>query len=55
MKTVSKVKSVTGSGTFESPHGSDLGDGKTGFFKFEYTMEDGTTLTANHKQATPFP
>jgi hypothetical protein len=50
----SKVKAVQGAGTFESQYGEDLGNGKKGFYKFEYTMEDGTTLTANHKTQTPF-
>ncbi len=40
MKT-SKIKSVTPNGTFDSKHGL--------LYKFEYEMEDGTSLTANHK------
>lgn len=43
MKT-SKVKSVTGSGMYKD------------FHSFEYTMEDGTILKANHKENAPrFP
>ncbi len=48
-KAISKVKTVQGSGTFENANGVDLGNGKIGFFKFEYTFEDGESLTANHK------
>ena len=40
MKT-SKVKNVTGNVTWDSPNGT--------LYKFEYTMEDGTVLTAQHK------
>lgn len=40
MKT-SKVKAVQANGTYESKFGL--------LYKYEYTMEDGTTLTANHK------
>ena len=40
MKT-SKVKSVTGNGTWDSPNGM--------FYKFEYEMEDGQTVNAMHK------
>jgi len=50
----SKVKAVQGAGTFENSYGVDLGNGTKGFYKFEYTMEDGTTLTANHKSQDPF-
>ncbi len=46
MKT-SKVKKVYGSGTWESPHGL--------MYTFEYEMEDGTILKANHKTETPLP
>lgn len=43
-KKQSTVKSVTGAGTYKE------------FFSFEYTMEDGTILKANHKENTPrFP
>lgn len=38
----SKVKAVQASGTWDSPNGM--------LYKFEYTMEDGTTLTAQHKE-----
>ncbi len=44
MKT-SKVKSVQGAGTFESQYGM--------LFKFEYEMEDGQVITANHKKDKP--
>lgn len=43
----SKVKSVQANGTFESQYGL--------LYKFEYQMEDGTVLTANHKGQTPLP
>lgn len=46
---ISRIKEVQGAGTFESQYGTDLGNGKKGFFRFEYTFEDGTTLVANHK------
>ena len=45
MKT-SKVKSVTGNGTWDSPNGI--------FYKFEYEMEDGQTVNAMHKTADGF-
>jgi len=52
---LSTVKSIQGNGTFTSPHGAPLGDGTTGFFKFEYQMEDGAIVNANHKTAqSPF-
>lgn len=37
----SKVKDVQGAGTWESQHGT--------LYSFEYNMEDGTVLKANHK------
>ena len=37
----SKVKNVQANGTWDSPHGI--------LYKFEYEMEDGTILTAQHK------
>jgi len=40
---ISKVKQVQGSGTYDSKFGL--------LYKFEYLMEDGTVLTANHKTA----
>lgn len=40
MKT-SKVKNVTGNGTYDSQYGL--------LYKFEYTFEDGQVLNANHK------
>ena len=44
---ISKVKSVQGNGTFESKHGL--------LYKFEYEMEDGQVLMANHKTpSSPF-
>ena len=53
---ISKVKSVQANGTFESQYGADIGNGKKGFFKFDYEFEDGTSLAANHKtKETPFP
>jgi hypothetical protein len=46
MGNISKVKAVAGQGHF---------DGKFGrMFKFEYTMEDGAVLQANHKTAESF-
>ena len=42
----SKVKKVTANGTYNSKYG-DL-------YKFEYEMEDGTILSANHKSADNF-
>ena len=47
MKTKSKVKSVQATGTYDhSQHGT--------FYKYEYVMEDGTCITANHKKQQPF-
>lgn len=43
---ISKVKSVQGAGTFNSQHGL--------MYKFEYVMQDGATLVANHKSETGF-
>ena len=46
MGTISKVKGVQGAGHF---------DGKFGrMFKFDYSMEDGTNLQANHKTEDGF-
>lgn len=45
-RTETKVKAVQGAGTWDSPHGL--------LYKFEYTMDDGETLTAMHKQNKPF-
>ena len=42
----SKVKSVQPNGTYESAHGT--------LFKFEYEMEDGVVLAANHKSQDGF-
>jgi len=38
---ITKVKSVQANGTYDSDYGT--------LYKFEYEMEDGTILTANHK------
>jgi hypothetical protein len=43
----SKVKSVSANGTYEGQHGL--------LYKFNYVMEDGAELAANHKSQTPFP
>lgn len=48
----SKVKHVLSSGSFESQYGTPNAEGKKLMYKFEYTMEDGVTLTANHKTQT---
>jgi hypothetical protein len=53
-KKLSKVKSITGAGTWENANGVDLGNGTKGFFSFEYSMEDGTVLKANHKSDKGF-
>jgi hypothetical protein len=42
----SKVKSVTANGTWDSQYGT--------LFTYEYTMEDGVTLQANHKKQEPY-
>jgi len=42
----SKVKSVQPNGTYDSAHGT--------LFKFEYEMEDGVVLAANHKSQDGF-
>jgi len=42
----STVKSVQGSGTWDSQYGI--------LYSFEYQMEDGTVLKANHKNDSPF-
>lgn len=44
---ISKVKSVQANGTYDSQYGV--------LYKFDYEMEDGTSLSANHKSQTPFP
>jgi len=49
MKTISKVKSVQGSGSFESQYGAEQSDGKKLLFSYDYEFEDGTALSANHK------
>lgn len=44
---ISKVKSVVPNGTYQSPNGL--------LFKFNYNMEDGVALVANHKtEQCPF-
>lgn len=54
--SLSKVKSVQGSGSFENDYGTLQENGKKLLFKFEYEMEDGTIITANHKtNDSPFP
>ncbi len=42
-KGVSKVKSVQGCGTYDSQYGV--------LYKYDYELEDGTSLVANHKKA----
>ena len=44
---ISKVKSVQANGTYDSQYGT--------LYKFDYEMEDGASLSANHKSQTPFP
>lgn len=52
---LTKVKGVQASGSFENQYGSVQDNpelpnhGKTLLYKFEYVMEDGTVITANHK------
>jgi len=53
--SLSKVKSVTGNGSFENEYGALQESGKKLLFSFEYEMEDGTIIKANHKTSTsPF-
>ena len=40
-----RVKHIAGAGTYESNYGL--------LYKFEYTFDDGTVLTANHKTEMP--
>lgn len=48
----SKVKSITQDGTWVPKSGPGAG---TTFYKFAYEMEDGVSITANHKASTsPF-
>jgi len=49
----SKVKHVTGNGSYENQYGAEQPDGKKLLFKFEYTFEDGVTLNASHKTIDP--
>ncbi len=44
---ITKVKSVQANGTWDSPHGL--------LYKFEYEFEDGVSLHALHKTASPIP
>ena len=60
--SLSKVKSVQNTGSFENEYGAEQTNpdlpnhGKNLLHKFEYEMECGTVLTANHKTTTsPFP
>ena len=56
MKTLSKVKSVQGNGSFENQYGAEQPDGKKLLFSYEYEFEDGVCLKANHKTDDyPFP
>ena len=53
---ITKVKSVTGNGSFKNDFGALQPNGDKLLFSFEYEMEDGTILKANHKTNTsPFP
>ncbi len=49
MITLSKVKNVTANGSFENQYGTPDENGKKLLYKFEYEMEDGTIINANHK------
>lgn len=49
----SKITAIQPNGTWENSNGVDLGNGKMGFFKFDYTFEDGITLTVNSKSNPP--
>lgn len=58
---ITKVKSVQASGSFENAYGAIQDNaelpnhGKKLLYKFEYVMEDGVVITANHKTTTsPF-
>lgn len=52
---IRKVKSIKGNGTYENENGVDLGNGKKGYFKYEYEFEDGSFISANHKtNPSPF-
>lgn len=54
--SLSKVKSVQSTGSFENDYGAPNENGKKLLYKFEYEMEDGTIITANHKTTeSPFP
>lgn len=54
--SLSRVKSVQATGSFENDYGVLQENGKKLLYKFEYEMEDGKVLTANHKTNTsPFP
>ena len=45
METLRKVASVQGAGTYDSPKGL--------LYRFEYTFQDGSTISANHKTQEP--
>ena len=49
----SKIKSIQASGTYENVNGTDLGNGKKGFYQFIYEFEDGTVMQASHKTKEP--
>ena len=54
--TLSKVKQVQSTGSFENDYGTLQDNGKKLLFKFEYVFEDGVVMTANHKTTvSPFP
>ena len=61
MSVLTKVKRVQASGSFENDYGAlqdnqDIPNyGKKLLYKFEYVMEDGMVISANHKTTTsPF-
>lgn len=62
MITLSKVKTVQATGSFPNDYGAVQDNpelphhGQKLLYKFEYEMEDGVILTANHKTTiSPFP
>jgi hypothetical protein len=55
VKMKSKIKHVTGNGSYENQYGAEQPNGKKLLFKHEYTFEDGVTLNASHKtEVCPF-
>jgi hypothetical protein len=44
-QSIKKVRQIQGAGTYESPHGL--------LYKFDYTFEDETSISANHKTQQP--